>query len=73
MLHNVKDSKMKTLQKQNSIGLKIVNDPTLNAISKKNEEIESTFEHNQTYLFLDKVCDLASAWGCKLNGTKEVS
>ena len=64
---------MKTLQKQNSIGLRIVNDPKLNAISKKNDEIERRFEDNKTYLFLDKVCDLAEAWGCELNGTRESS
>ena len=64
---------MKTLQKQNSIGLRIVNDPKLNAISKKNDEIERRYEENQTYNLLNKVCDLAHAWGCNLNGTKEVN
>ncbi len=59
--------------KKNGIGLNKVTSKKLTAISKKNEELERRYEENQTYKLLDKVCDLASHWGCNLNGTKEVN
>lgn len=54
----------------NKTGLRIVNDPKLNEISRRNEEIEETHKRNEKYKLLQQVCDLAELWDATINGDR---